>query len=108
MKRVSLDTWIQLVGMLGVLGGLVFVGLEMRQSQLIAIGAQQQARAELRAQELLTPFQGNIDVAKVRFLEWEEMTDDQKLARGMLQLYRWNSLQNNFFQNNLGLLSADT
>ena len=36
------------------------------------------------------------------------MTDDQKLARGMLQLYRWNSLQNNFFQNNLGLLSADT
>ena len=49
MKRVSLDTWIQLVGMLGVLGGLVFVGLEMRQSQLIAIGAQQQARAELRA-----------------------------------------------------------
>ena len=108
MKRVSLDTWIQLVGMLGVLGGLVFVGLEMRQSQLIAIGAQQQARAELRAQELLTPFRGNIDVAKVRFLEWEEMTDDQKLARGMLQLYRWNSLQNNFFQNNLGLLSADT
>ena len=108
MKRVSLDTWIQLVGMLGVLGGLVFVGLEMRQSQLIAIGAQQQARAELRAQELLTTFQGNIDVAKVRFLEWEEMTDDQKLARGMLQLYRWNSLQNNFFQNNLGLLSADT
>ena len=36
------------------------------------------------------------------------MTDDQKLARGLLQLYRWNSLQNNFFQNNLGLLSADT
>ena len=41
-------------------------------------------------------FPGNIDVAKVRFLEWEEMTDDQKLARGMLQLYRWNSLQNIF------------
>ena len=93
--------------MLGVLGGLVFVGLEMRQSQRIAIGAQQQARAELRAQELLTPFQGNID-GKSPVSEWEEMTDDQKLARGMLQLYRWNSLQNNFFQNNLGLLSADT
>ncbi len=37
------------MGMPGVLGGLVFVGLEMRQSQRIAIGAQQQARAELRA-----------------------------------------------------------
>ena len=89
-------------------GGLLFVGLEMRQSQLIAIGAQQQARAELRAQILIAPFEGNIDAARVAFLDWEEMTDDQKLARGMLQQYRWNTLENNFFQNNLGLLSADT
>ena len=41
--KVSFDTWIQLLGMLGVLGGLVFVGLEMQQSQTIALGAQQQA-----------------------------------------------------------------
>ena len=108
MKKVSIDVWIQLIGMLGVLGGLLFVGLEMRQSQLIAIGAQQQARAELRAQILIAPFEGNIDAARVAFLDWEEMTDDQKLARGMLQQYRWNTLENNFFQNNLGLLSADT
>ena len=32
MKKVSLDTWIQLLGMVGLLGGLVFVGLEMQQS----------------------------------------------------------------------------
>ena len=108
MNKVSIDVWIQLIGMLGVLGGLLFVGLEMRQSQLIAIGAQQQARAELRAQILIAPFEGNIDAARVAFLDWEEMTDDQKLARGMLQQYRWNTLENNFFQNNLGLLSADT
>ena len=37
--KVRIEVWIQLIGMLGVLGGLVFVGLEMRQSQLIAIGA---------------------------------------------------------------------
>ena len=80
----------------------------MRQSQLIAIGAQQQARAELRAQILIAPFEGNIDAARVAFLDWEEMTDDQKLARGMLQQYRWNAVENNFLQNNLGLLSADT
>ena len=56
LKRVSLDTWIQLLGCWGS-WWISFVGLEMRQSQRIAIGAQQQARAELRAQELLTPFQ---------------------------------------------------
>ena len=26
--KVSFDTWVQLLGMLGVLGGLVFVGLK--------------------------------------------------------------------------------
>ncbi|MDE0799098.1 MAG: hypothetical protein OSB01_06785, partial [Nitrosomonadaceae bacterium] len=37
----------QLLGMLSVLAGLVFVGLEMRQSQQIALAAQQQARTEI-------------------------------------------------------------
>ena len=31
------------------------------------------------------------------------MTDDQKLARGMLQRYRWLLLENTFQQANLGL-----
>jgi hypothetical protein len=47
MKKVGSDTWIQLPGMLSVLAGLVFVGLEKRQSQQIALAAQQQARAAL-------------------------------------------------------------
>ena len=42
MQRVtvSFDTWIQLFGMIALLGGLVFVGLEMQQSQRIAIAGQ--------------------------------------------------------------------
>ena len=47
MKNVSVDVLIQLVGMLGLLAGLIFVGLEMRQSQIIALSAQQQSRTEL-------------------------------------------------------------
>jgi hypothetical protein len=47
MKKVSIDVWIQLIGMLGVLGGLVFVGLEMRQSHRIALAAQHQARSNV-------------------------------------------------------------
>ena len=47
MKKVSLDVWIQLLGMLGLLGGLVFVGLEMRQSQQLALAAQQTARMQV-------------------------------------------------------------
>ena len=37
MKKVSLDVWVQLIGLLSIVGGLVFVGLEMRQSQQIAL-----------------------------------------------------------------------
>ena len=37
MKTCSLDTWIQLLGMLRLLGGLVFVGLEMLETQTIAL-----------------------------------------------------------------------
>ena len=59
MKKVSLDTWIQLLGMVGLLGGLVFVGLEMRQSQIIAIGNQVQARADAQIALMTTPLEGD-------------------------------------------------
>ena len=42
--------------MVGLLGGLIFVGLEMKQSQLIALAAQQQARVDT-LQILLTLLQ---------------------------------------------------
>mgnify|MGYP001294177503 CR=1 FL=1 len=42
MKSINSDTWIQLLGMLCVLAGLVFVGLEMQQSQRIALANTQQ------------------------------------------------------------------
>ena len=47
MKKVSVDVWVQLIGMLSVLAGLLFVGLEMRQSQEIAISATHQARSQV-------------------------------------------------------------
>ena len=37
MKKVSLDTWIQLLGMVGLLGGLIFVGLELRINKMMSI-----------------------------------------------------------------------
>ena len=45
MKKISLDTWIQLIGMLSVVAGLIFVGIEMRQTHRVALAAQQQQRA---------------------------------------------------------------
>ena len=47
MKKISFDVRIQLLGMLSIVASLVFVGLEMRQSQRIAIAGQQPARSAL-------------------------------------------------------------
>ena len=58
MKKISLDTWIQLIGMLSVVLGLLFVGAEMRQSQKIAIATQEQARSEQDTDQLLALMDG--------------------------------------------------
>ena len=55
MKKVSIDVWIQLLGMVGIIASLIFVGLEMRQTQRIAIAGQQQARASANM-DLLNAF----------------------------------------------------
>ena len=47
MNKVSLDVWIQLIGMLSIVASLIFVGMEMRQSQRIALAAQQTARVQI-------------------------------------------------------------
>jgi len=44
MKKVSLDVWIQLIGMLGVLGGLVALVIELNQSQRLSQANAYQAR----------------------------------------------------------------
>ena len=59
--KVSFDTLVQLLGMLGVLGGLVFVGLEMLQSQRIAIAGQIQARNHFLAKH-------DLELAQILFL----------------------------------------
>ena len=44
MKKVSLDVWIQLIGMLGVLGGLMALVIELNQSQRLSQASAYQAR----------------------------------------------------------------
>ena len=44
MKKVSLDVWIQLIGMLVVLGGLVALVIELNQSQRLSQASAYQAR----------------------------------------------------------------
>ena len=40
MRKANLDVCIQFIGLLSVVGGLLFVGMEMRQTQQIALAAE--------------------------------------------------------------------
>tara|TARA_B100001057_G_scaffold68937_1_gene62717 strand:+ start:5548 stop:6015 length:468 start_codon:yes stop_codon:yes gene_type:complete len=47
MRKIDVQDLIQLLGMVGIIGSLIFVGLEMRQSQMIAQAGQQQDRTAI-------------------------------------------------------------
>lgn len=47
MMKTDANLIVQITGILGIVGSLIFVGFEMQQSQRIAMAAQQQARATI-------------------------------------------------------------
>ena len=116
MKRikVSFDTWIQLLGMIGVLGGLMFVGLEMRQSQMIAVAGQAQARnqAQLDFQLGVLTSENNFsrdifDTGGINDLNPANLAQEEAQALRHVLNWRAVSLQNAFQQYQMGLLPED-
>jgi hypothetical protein len=109
--KVSFDTWIQLLGMAGVLGGLIFVGLEMRQSQIIAIGNQVQARADTQLAILTTPLEGDQRLLSLfsfgSIPNESDLSEEDRLLFEQLTRIRMASLQASWQQFNLGLLPED-
>ena len=116
MKKVSLDTWIQLLGMVGVLGGLVFVAIELRQSQTIAIAGQIQARnqalldfdLDVLSSENLLPalILEEYGVASHR-VDPSSLDPEMRAILTRINSWRVQSLTNSFQQYELGLLPND-
>jgi len=101
MKKVSLDVWIQLFGMVGIIGSLVFVGLEMRQSQRIAISAQHQQRGASAVAMIVGFLEGGEDWdATVR----PDSINDMEIARRNAHQINWYFVENDFNQYQNGLL----
>ena len=107
MKKVSLDVWVQLIGLLSIVGGLVFVGLEMRQSQQIAIGAQQQSRAQMSVEGAYVWLEAGLDPAIMYKTNTRNFTQEETLAvrnevNAWLYIY-----ESDYEQYQLGLMSDE-
>ena len=115
MKRikVTFDTWIQLLGMMGVLGGLVFVGLELRQSQTIAVAGQTQARWQMLADFQLAQMEDQ-DIGRrllaestLNDIDPRSLNEDEYELFSMIHQWRMISIQNVYQQREMGLLPDD-
>mgnify|MGYP000896381890 CR=1 FL=1 len=109
MKNVSLDTWIQLLGMLGVIASLTFVGLEMRQSQRIAIAGQQQGRAEITNNFVSTFLETGLDFQSIYFKRdiMQSLSVEDTAFRNAMHVM-WFIFENDFYQYTQGLMGEST
>ena len=107
MKRISLDVWIQLIGMLSIVFSLLFVGLQMQQSQTIALASQQQARTEV-----LVDIIGGFDEGDKSFVDlisgivYGSYFDDSNVVRDAIWQI-WMLYENDFLQYKLGLMDDE-
>ena len=107
MKRISLDVWIQLIGMVSIVFSLLFVGLQMQQSQTIALASQQQARTEV-----LVDIIGGFDEGDKSFVDLisgivdGSYVDDSNVVRDAIWQI-WMLYENDFLQYKLGLMDNE-
>ena len=93
MRKIDIQDLIQLLGMIGVIGSLVFVGLEMRQSQTIARATQQQDRAAILVDVVNSFYEVDVDMQSTYFekkfalsLEFETKVFPVSFGLGILRL----------------------
>ena len=110
MRKIAIEDLIQLLGVGGIIGSLIFVGLEMRQSQRIALAAQVQARAEMQTDRLLSSIEGNIDgytLFTYANYSFAALTEEEKQVAILLHQWRGVMLENNLYQYRTGLFAEE-
>jgi len=107
MKKVSLDVLIQLIGMLSVLAGLVFVGLEMRQSQNIALATETSNRMYQVIQDIYTTAEIGLDWSKIVLDDTAELSEAEIIQKRNNASAGWLIVENDFQLYRLGLMSEE-
>ena len=110
MKKIDINALIQLLGMVGIIVSLIFVGLEMRQSQNIALAAQQQSRTEIFT-NLVQSLNESSEVSLYQIFMKNEQnktltSSEKKIAENYAFQAVW-VFENDFIQLQSGLISDD-
>ena len=95
---------LQVVGVIGLIASLIFVGLELKQTQKIAIAGQQQSRTILRTNQILSTYEFSPEEIGVENIAWRDQSEIQRYNREQRQVYYWTVNENNFYQYSEGMM----
>ena len=107
IKNVSLDVWIQLLGMFSVLAGLIFVGLEMQQTQRIALATETSNRMYQVIEDIYTTAEIGLDWSKIVLDDDVELTEAERIQKRNNASAGWFITENDFQLYQLGLMSEE-
>ena len=110
MRKIDIQDLIQLLGMVGIIGSLIFVGLEMRQSQRIAMAGQQMERTALSANRFAAYNEAGLDWHSVSLANRPDLADQYPpgIAAGRNNYHEFLYVfENDYFQFTQGLMPED-
>jgi hypothetical protein len=101
---------VNLIGILGVIGSLIFVGMELRQSQRVALAAQQQARTSAIIDIIASFSEANSPASWASFVAAQDFqlhTGDNRELGENATYQLWMLYENDYLQYELGLMDED-
>jgi hypothetical protein len=112
MDSAKINDWMQVIGIFALVASLVFVGLEMRQSQKIALSAAYQARADSSMNLRMAPFESETLQTAMAKVNIQEMSLDQLTPEELIVLRgRWSTqlvyLENMHYQYLNGFITEE-
>ena len=108
MYSAKLSDWMQIFGMFAIVASLIFVGLQMKQSQEIAIASQYQSRAETAMGFHETAMEYGMSMAYFRMTPIEQWSHDQFHYLVSATLWGWINLDNNHYQYRAGFMDTES
>ena len=110
MKKIDMQDLIQLLGMAGIIGSLIFVGLEMKQSQMIAQAGQNQERMSAATDmvntmnEVVADFQSLVFENNTNYKEY--LSEEEIIQRNLFHIFLF-TYENDHFQYSRGLMPEE-
>ena len=108
MSAVRFTDWIQIAGLFAVVGSLVFVGMQMRQTHEIASATLYQMRSD-GAQQLMAAWLESevLSDVEAKASAQRELSDYENLIRSVVVLMFFNQFENSHYLYERGFLSEE-